>query len=318
LELHVVDKIFGNYMGRTKMIDGHVAGRPGATISVLTPSLNQQRYIAEALDSAVDQAVLEHIVVDGGSTDGALDVIRRYPEVQLHVMPGLDSHEAINWALRHARGDIVGVLNTDDRYEPGALRRVADFMAANPEVLAVCGGIRFFSGQASEEKCIQIRTHLDGPDMMLELTFGAPAFNSWFFRRSLVSDLQGLRPIYHFSADREFLLRVLSRGAPVVMQGLAYHFRVHAASRTMRPDGANRRAIAEEHVHMAKEHVRLGLHTTDGVDCLTAWWAYESAKLVWLSVSQTRALFFRDWVKTPWFSLPRAFQLRRQLRARLG
>lgn len=96
-------------------------------ISIVTPSFNQGRYIGETIDSvlAQDYPNLEHIVVDGRSTDETLAVLARYPHLRIISEPDRGHADAINKGFRLATGQIWGFLNSDDRLLPGALHRVA-------------------------------------------------------------------------------------------------------------------------------------------------------------------------------------------------
>ena len=100
------------------------------TISLITPSYNQRGFLKECLESVQDQgyAGLEHIVVDGGSTDGSVEVIADAASGSAWWCSEKDrgqSH-AINKGLEHATGDVFGWLNSDDLLLPGALERVGD------------------------------------------------------------------------------------------------------------------------------------------------------------------------------------------------
>ena len=92
-------------------------------VSVVTPSLNQAAYIEEAILSVREQDYprIEHIVVDGGSTDGTLEILRRHPHVVWSSEPDEGQADALNKGFARARGTVLGWLNADDRYLPGAV-----------------------------------------------------------------------------------------------------------------------------------------------------------------------------------------------------
>ncbi len=113
-------------------------------ISIITPSYNQGEYLEKTIQSVVDQnfANLEFIVMDGGSSDGSVEIIKKYED---HIdywisKPDKGQADAIYRGFERATGEIVGWLNSDDFLLPGALEKVASFFAANPDVDCVVGG----------------------------------------------------------------------------------------------------------------------------------------------------------------------------------
>jgi glycosyltransferase involved in cell wall biosynthesis len=106
-------------------------------ISIITVCLNAARTLEQTLESVLDQAYpqLEYIVVDGGSTDGTLEIIEKYKSRLARVISEPDNgiYDAFNKGIRLASGDVVGILNADDRYAPWALSTVASAALAYPE-----------------------------------------------------------------------------------------------------------------------------------------------------------------------------------------
>ena len=92
-------------------------------ITIVTPSLNRGSMLADALESVIAQndRDVEHIVVDGGSTDMTAAVLLRFPTIKVVAEPDRNLYEALNKGVRAATGEIIGFLNTDDRLSPGAL-----------------------------------------------------------------------------------------------------------------------------------------------------------------------------------------------------
>lgn len=111
-------------------------------ITIVMPTLNQAKYIEEAIQSILNQEYqnLEYLVFDGGSTDGTLEILKRYEDrLQWWSEKDHGQADAINKGLRKATGEIVGYLNSDDTLEPGSLNKVAQYFIEHPDVDLVYG-----------------------------------------------------------------------------------------------------------------------------------------------------------------------------------
>lgn len=117
--------------------------RKPLVVSIITPSFNQAQFLEEAILSVFNQDYphVEYIIIDGGSTDGSIDIIRKYERRLKYWVSEPDSgqSEAINKGWNKSTGDIIAWLNSDDTYCPGALRAVAEVFEKNPETLLVHG-----------------------------------------------------------------------------------------------------------------------------------------------------------------------------------
>lgn len=127
------------------MPSGSVAAGASPLVSVVMPSLNQARFLEKALSSVLEQSHqrLELIVADGGSNDGTLELLRQWQardaRVRFFSEPDTGPAEALNKALARVRGTIVGWLNADDEYTPGAVQRALQALRSQPQWALVYG-----------------------------------------------------------------------------------------------------------------------------------------------------------------------------------
>jgi glycosyltransferase involved in cell wall biosynthesis len=113
-------------------------------VSIITPSYNQSHFIEQAIQSVLSQDYphIEYIVMDGGSTDSTLDILTRYQDrLTWFSEPDRGQADAINKGFSRAQGTILGWLNSDDIYIPGAIRTVVNYLRTNPDSSFVFGNV---------------------------------------------------------------------------------------------------------------------------------------------------------------------------------
>ena len=221
-------------------------GRSWPKISVVTPSFNQGRFIGETIDSVIaqDYPNLEHIVVDGGSTDETMEVLERYRPHLTHIISEQDrgQSDALNKGFRLATGEIFCWLNSDDRFAPGALFAVAIAFSTH-DVDMVSGICEIY------EEGRLLHRHMsscaNGPlplNDLLDLDGGWNAGQFFyqpevFFSRALWEKAGGhVREDCYYSMDYELWCRFAQKGAVlhVIGKSLA-RFRQHPAQKTADP-----------------------------------------------------------------------------------
>jgi glycosyltransferase involved in cell wall biosynthesis len=250
-------------------------------ISIVTPCLNRVEFIDEAIESVVAQKypALEHIVVDGGSTDGTLEKLSRYPHLRVFTGPDEGLYDALNKGLRAATGEIIGHLNSDDAYAPRAFARIAEAFA-NPEIDAVYGGADVLEGKKLiSGRLVQRFASPEEIDLSFaNLTIGAPITNARFFRRRVYERVGYADLRYRIASDRDFLLRVaLTRPKAVLLDAIIYFYRMHPGSLTIRHDDVYDNRARSEYVAIAERFLANPKVPAEARRCCRFWHSRETA-----------------------------------------
>jgi glycosyltransferase involved in cell wall biosynthesis len=196
-------------------------------VSIITPSYNQARFIETTLRSVLEQSYprVEYLVADGGSSDGSVEIIRKYAAKLTWWVSEKDNGQAdaINKGFARCKGDIVGWVNSDDYYLPGALEEVVETFRKNPGVGLVFGDVRV----VDENDAVINELHYGNwgiRDLMSFHIIGQPAV---FFRRSVLKKTGGLDLSYHLLLDHQLWLRMALENAikyhPSLWAGAHYH-----------------------------------------------------------------------------------------------
>lgn len=185
-------------------------------ITVITVVFNGARYLEQAIQSVINQDYdnIEYIVIDGGSTDGSVDIIRKYGEKIAYWVsePDQGIFHAMNKGIQKATGDYIGILNADDWYEPGIIRKVAvyaemaeklcELMPRSVNVVVYCDYYHYDEELGSDNKVKRYSTREYWKGMSI-------SHQSMFISRRIYKRLGNYDLKYRLAADYDFLLRMM-------------------------------------------------------------------------------------------------------------
>ncbi len=212
-------------------------------ISVVTACFNRAALVADAIESvlAQDYPNFEHIIIDGASTDGSLEVLARYPHLKVVSEPDRGIFDAWNKGLRLASGEVIGILNSDDVYASGSFQAVASAFREQPHLDLVTGTASQFQVLDNgdwEILCDYVEP--PGPTLDLKrLLFWGPIINARFLHARVYEKL-GLYDMRFKAADGHFAIRLAaSRASCRYLDQPICYYRSHPGSFSMNLEGLN-------------------------------------------------------------------------------
>jgi len=221
-------------------------------ISLVTPSLNQGQFIEETIQSVLSQNYpnLEYIVMDGGSTDNTLAVLKHYSN-QLKWVSEKDTGQtnAINKGLRMASGEILAYLNADDLLLPGTLTKVATLFTEHPKAMWVTGQCREIRKLITAYKNLWLR--LSHPAILLITDYISQPATFW--RASVMPEMGCFDESLHYVMDYEYWLRLYAKYPPLFTREYLAAFKIHLQSKTT--------STGHKNVFIDEERVIIRRHT---------------------------------------------------------
>lgn len=202
-------------------------------ITVVTPSFNQAEFLERTMRSVLDQGYpnLEYIVIDGGSTDGSVDIIRKYADRLAYWVsePDRGQTEAINKGLQRATGEWVAWQNSDDVYYPGSFSNVAQAAAQHPEADLIIGNMMIIDAHDCNLRDVRYVKPCHGALLAEGMVMVNQAA---FWRRRVNSEIGWLDESFQFSFDYEWFLRLTEKHQGVHVNRILGGFRLHGATKT--------------------------------------------------------------------------------------
>ena len=220
------------------------------TLSIITPSYNQGEFLAETIESVLGQKgdfCIDYIIVDGGSTDNSVDIIRRYDVLlQQGEWPVRCQGITFRWlsekdtgqtdalikGFRMAKCEIFAWLNSDDTYLPGTLQTAADFFQKNPENGLLYGDAHYCDTAGA----IIGRYRTEDFDFNKLAWFNFICQPSTFFRRDVFEIVGGLDESLHFAMDYDLWVRIGKRFPCRYLPRFLATYRLHESSKTVRDE----------------------------------------------------------------------------------
>lgn len=229
-------------------------------ISIITPSFNQAAYLERTLRSVLDQGYsnLEYIVIDGGSTDGSVDIIRRYADRLAYWVsePDRGQTDALNKGLRRATGDWIAWQNSDDIYFPGALHDLAKAASRYPKAGLIIGDMMLID---TEDRPIRDIRYVRPSANALIAEGMVLANQASFWRREVQERVGLLNETFHCSFDYEWFLRLTEHTQAIHVNRIWGALRLHGETKTSllttRFQEENQRILAGREMPVWKKRV---------------------------------------------------------------
>ncbi len=206
-------------------------------VTIVTPSYNQAEFLEETILSVLNQNYpnLEYWVIDGGSTDGTKEILKKYSNRLTGWVSEKDQGQtdAINKGFSHASGDILAWINSDDTYQPNAISQAVNLLVEHPEWGMVYGDTQFINehgkiigkfpaAQTDYEKLRQGYVHIPQ--------------QASFFRANLWNKIGPLDPTFYFAMDYDLWVRLAKEAPLVYVRQLWANFRLHGSAKTISAD----------------------------------------------------------------------------------
>ena len=225
-------------------------------ISIVTPSFNQGPFIGDAIKSVLNQHFddFEHIIIDGGSTDGTVEVLKSYPHLKWVSEPDEGQSDALNKGFLRATGDVIGWLNADDTYRPGTFREVAGQLA-DDRLDGVYGNLFF----CDKELNILKRKVSYMPIAPIALFRSYIPSETLFFKRRMLDRGVRVDEKLDITMDKDFVFSLLKHKGRMryVNQDWA-NFRLHETNKSNESKRV-RSITAAEGIRIINKHFRMSL-----------------------------------------------------------
>jgi len=223
-------------------------------LSIITPVLNGEQHIAHCIRSVIKQnCPVEHLIIDGGSTDATLRIIQKYANQYNHIrflQQPTNQSQAMNLGIKLAQGEIISFLNVDDFHEPGTLKYVQERFTTLPEPSLLVGNCNILNDQ---DECITTNTPTNPTRFKLLLgkkIFPHPANPTAYFYHKRIHDIVGrFDENNDYLMDLDFLLRALPLANVAYVNSILGNFRFIRGTKTYKQVRTGGNKQARKHVY---------------------------------------------------------------------
>jgi len=226
-------------------------------VSIITVCYNSEATVEDTVKSVLSQSYTnwEHIIVDGGSTDRTVEIIKSYQKqygerLRVYVGPDKGIYDAMNKGIGYAKGEVIGIINSDDWYEPDALSEVIEkYLKCGDRMAIMSGGVNRINGGVI--LYTQHFKHVSGSDFKRNLPLQHPGV---FVSKSVYESLGGFDLTFRVAADYDFLWRCYdsNRVIFILLDNVVSNMREGGASDVFSIKGIYR--IAKERQRIISKH----------------------------------------------------------------
>jgi len=207
-------------------------------ISIITPSYNQGHYIEQTILSVIGQGYpnLEYIIIDGGSTDNTVEIIKKYADKITYWVsePDKGQSDALNKGLQKCTGEIFNWINSDDYFEEGSFFKIAQYFTENPTCEMLCGYCSYFDSETLQQTFFHRLEIFDTlEETLIQQKINQPAS---FYKLSIIETLGGINKDLHYCMDLDLWFRYLVQFGQeniLLVEDTFAHFRLHDESKTV-------------------------------------------------------------------------------------
>lgn len=226
-----------DFVSKARFDEKTIVGKDAAwpRVSIVTPSYNQGRFLERTILSVLNQNYpnLEYIIIDGGSADESVQIIKKYEKYLTYWVSEKDNGQAdaINKGFGRSTGQILAYINSDDTYNPGALSKIADIFNKNPRADLVFSNVNYIDAYDN----LVGECRFTGFDFTTLIYEGANLNQpGTFWTKGIYDVVDGFNPKYTFSMDFDFFCRVGKTGNLKHIRESLANFRVHKDSKSSR------------------------------------------------------------------------------------